>query len=114
MQCVAYAALEITANHSIVVFDVPDRRLNGLAAFELLLLTFAHRLDATPMNDFNTRIVGIHATVAQIHEGLFDFTARRLDQVIALADLRGQCVPVIRIANEAFGAHYQTLFVCDG
>ena len=66
------------------------------------------------MNYFNTRIVGTHAAVAQIHEGLFDFTANRLDQVIALADLRGRCVSVIRIANEAFGTHYQSLLMRHG
>ena len=34
--------------------------------------------------------------------------------LIALADLRGQGVPVIRIANEAFGTHYQSLLMRHG
>ena len=72
---------------------VPNRRLNGLAALELPLLTFVHRFDAASMHHLNTgiggrpRAIGIHAAVTQIHEGLFDFAAHRFDQVITLTRL---------------------------
>ena len=105
--------MQVTANHSIIVLDVSNGRLNGLTTLELPLLTFAHRSNAPSMDHLNIGIVGIHAAVAQIHECLFDFTARRFDQVIALANLRRQGVPIIRVANKALGAHHQALLVRD-
>ena len=100
------------------MLDVSNGRLNGLTTLELPLLPFVHRFDAASVHHLNTgiggwpRAVGIHPAVAQIHEGLFDFAARRLDQVLALADLCCQGVPVsgwpraIRIADKAFGPHH--------
>ena len=100
----------VTANHAIIVLDVPDGRLNGLTTLEPPLLPFVHRgaglapFDAPAMHPLNTGRVGLHAPVAPIHDCLFDFTARSLDPIIRLADLRGPCVPVIGVANKAFGA----------
>jgi hypothetical protein len=72
---------------------ITPRALRGVAAASRLnRLTFAHQgvgfgpFNASPMNYFNTRIIGIRTAVTQIHEGLFYFTARRLDQVIALTN----------------------------
>ena len=75
VQRVAHAAFEPTAAHSVVGLEVPDGRLNGLAALEPFALVFAHCFVAPPVNDFNTRVGRVHlfATVAQINNDLLGF-----------------------------------------
>ena len=103
MQRVACAAFEMATNHPVVVFDVPDGRLDGLSAFELGSKQLVHRFDAPPVHRVNAGVVRIHTPIAQIDERLFHGSARAPSQRIALSNLCGQGVPIKRIARKALG-----------
>jgi hypothetical protein len=55
----------MAAQHPVIVFDVPDHRFDSLAAFEVLVLRFAHRLDAPSVHNVDAGSIGIHAPIPQ-------------------------------------------------
>jgi hypothetical protein len=55
------------------------------------------------VHDVDTRIVGIDAAVAQVHNGLFHAGGGARGERVALRDLGGQRVPVKRVACAALG-----------
>ena len=80
-------------------------------------LLFFQALDSPSVNNLQARIGRVHflAAKAQIDHrlpGANDHTPTQvLHQVGALLDLRGQGMPVIRVASKAASAHHQTLLV---
>ena len=105
MERVAQTPDQVTANHPMVVLHVPDHRPHRLASLQPLPFQLRHRLDAPPVHHPNARIVRIHAPVAQVHVGLFDRFAGRVDERVGLFDLGGQRVPIKGVAGEAFGPY---------
>ena len=113
MQRVAQAPDQLTAAHAMVVLHVPDHRLHRLASLQPLSFQLRHRLDAPPVHHANAGIVRIHAPVAQVHVGLFNRFAARVDERIGLLDLRRQRVPIKGVASEALGPYDQALLMGD-
>ena len=104
----------MAANHPVIVFDVSDDRLNSLATLKQLALSFAHRLDTPSVGHGHAGVVGIHAPVAQVDDGLLHGAPCALRQRIALRDKGCQRVPIKRVTGKALGPDDQALIVGNG
>ena len=70
VKAVTHFPFERAAVHPVVTLEVPDDGLNGLTTPELLFLLDAEALVFAPVDDTGSRIVRIHASIAQIDEDL--------------------------------------------
>ena len=114
MQTVALRTLQVTTNQAVVCRQVSIDGLNGLAPPELLFLLLADPLGFAPVHDVHTRVVRVHASVAQINECRCELCFAVLHQDRGLLHWLGQGVPVIRIPMECPSAHDQVALECAG
>jgi len=91
----------------VIGLEVPDDRLDCLAAFEQSALFVGQSLVFAPVFDLDVRVVLIHTPVAQVGIDHLRPDAQALHQDRALFDLLVHGMPVIRIAGKASGAHDQ-------
>jgi hypothetical protein len=63
MQAVTNLALEVTAIHSVIGFQVTDDRFDGVTPFDELALRYARALGLATMDDCQSRVVAIHPSV---------------------------------------------------
>ncbi|TSE28103.1 hypothetical protein Ttaiw_02676 [Tepidimonas taiwanensis] len=103
MQPVTLLALEVAPVHAVILLQVPDDRLDGLAALEQLALLLREALDLAAVHQAHIRNVGFHPAVAQIGKRCAGLDASVLHQDRGLLQLRLQRVPVVGVAMEGPG-----------
>ena len=74
---------QMTANHPVVLLQMPDGRFNRLPTLEQLELFFVQPLRLAPVIDLNARVLLIDPAVAEI-----DVHRGRLDAVVLQQDRR--------------------------
>lgn len=104
MQPVTLLALEVAPVHAVILLQVPDDRLDGLAALEQLALLLREALDLAAVHQAHIRNVGLHPAVAQVGIGRVGLDAAVLHQDRGLLQLRLQRVPVVGVAMEGPGS----------
>jgi len=96
MQPVTNLALQVTAIHPVIGFQVTDHWFDGISPFDEFALGFAQALGLAAMDDCQTRVVSIHTAVAQIDDCRGWFLARVLHENAGLFDLFVQRMPIKR------------------
>src|SRR5690606_29794055 len=94
--------------------QVPDCRLHRLTPLEPASLPVGQRLELAPMDDLDTRVVGIDTPEAEIDHDLFGSTADVFEQDTGLLQLCRQDVSVVRVARERTCTHHQAVAMGDG
>lgn len=87
----------------VVLLEVPNDWLNGLAALEQLALFGRDTLGFAPVHDVHLRVVGVYAAVAQIHKGGAGLAPGVLHQNAGLLELGVEGVAVIGVVAKRLG-----------
>jgi hypothetical protein len=96
MQPVTNLALQVTAIHPVIGFQVTDDRFYGVTSLDEFALGFAQALGLAAMDDCQARVVSIHTSVAQIDDCRGWSLARVLHENGGLFDLFVQRMPIKR------------------
>ncbi len=114
MKPVANLTLQMATVHPMVGLEVSDHRLDGVSPFDELESFSVQPLGLTTMRDGQPRVVGIHASVTQVHHRRGRPGAAVLQQDGGLLDLLVQGVSVERRTTECTGADDEIALGGDG
>lgn len=114
MQRIAQLALQPAAIHSAIRFQMPDGRLDGLAALEPAALLAGQRLALAAVDDLHPGVVVIHAPEAQIDDDRLGGLGGVLQEDGGLFQLLAEDVPVVRVPGEGLCRDHQAALVGDG
>jgi hypothetical protein len=96
MQPVTNLALQVTAIHPVIGFQVTDHWFDGVTPLDEFALRLAQALGLAAMDDCQARVVSIHTSVAQIDDRRGWFLARILHENGGLLNLFVQRVSIKR------------------
>src|SRR5574337_2030823 len=91
----------------MIVLEMADGRLHGLAALEPASLLGRQRFGLAAMDDLDLWIVLVYPSKPQIHHDFLRTGRPAVQQDVRLLQLRREKMSVVRVSGETAGTHHQ-------